>query len=125
MANIRSFNQSPVHDPQVAALKLPPHSIEAEQSLIGGLLINNPAWDRIADVVRENDFYRDDHRRIFRHIGKLIQRGRPADVVTVYESIEQSNEVDQTGGLAYLAEIANATPSAANVRRYAEIVRER
>jgi replicative DNA helicase len=125
MANVRSFNQSPVHDPQVAALKLPPHSIEAEQSLIGGLLIDNPAWDRIADVVRENDFYRDDHKRIFRHIGKLIQRGRPADVVTVYESIEQSNEIDQTGGLAYLAEIANATPSAANVRRYAEIVRER
>jgi replicative DNA helicase len=76
-------------------------------------------------VVRETDFYRDDHRRIFRHIGKLIQNGRPADVVTVYESIEASNEVDQTGGLAYLGEIANATPSAANIRRYAEIVRER
>jgi replicative DNA helicase len=76
-------------------------------------------------VVRETDFYRDDHRRIFRHIGKLIQMGRPADVVTVYESIEQSNEVDQTGGLGYLGEIANATPSAANIRRYAEIVRER
>ena len=125
MAQIRAFNPSQPVDSQVTALKLPPHSIEAEQSLIGGLLIDNVAWDRIGDVVRETDFYRDDHRRIFRHIGKLIQMGRPADVVTVYESIEQSNEVDQTGGLGYLGEIANATPSAANIRRYAEIVRER
>ena len=125
MAQIRAFNPPQQVDSQVAALKLPPHSIEAEQSLIGGLLIDNAAWDRIGDVVRETDFYRDDHRRIFRHIGKLIQQGRPADVVTVYESIEQSNEVDQTGGLGYLGEIANATPSAANIRRYAEIVRER
>jgi replicative DNA helicase len=125
MAQVRAFNPPQPADSQVAALKLPPHSIEAEQSLIGGLLIDNAAWDRIGDVVRETDFYRDDHRRIFRHIGKLIQMGRPADVVTVYESIEQSNEVDQTGGLGYLGEIANATPSAANIRRYAEIVRER
>jgi replicative DNA helicase len=125
MAQVRAFNSQQPVDSQVAALKLPPHSIEAEQSLIGGLLIDNAAWDRIGDVVRETDFYRDDHRRIFRHIGKLIQQGRPADVVTVYESIEASNEVDQTGGLGYLGEIANATPSAANIRRYAEIVRER
>jgi replicative DNA helicase len=125
MAQVRAFNPPQPVDSQVAALKLPPHSIEAEQSLIGGLLIDNAAWDRIGDVVRETDFYRDDHRRIFRHIGKLIQMGRPADVVTVYESIEQSNEIDQTGGLGYLGEIANATPSAANIRRYAEIVRER
>jgi replicative DNA helicase len=125
MAQVRAFNPPQPLDSQVAALKLPPHSIEAEQSLIGGLLIDNAAWDRIGDVVRETDFYRDDHRRIFRHIGKLIQNGRPADVVTVYESIEASNEVDQTGGLAYLGEIANSTPSAANIRRYAEIVRER
>jgi replicative DNA helicase len=115
--------QSP--DPQVTALKLPPHSIEAEQSLIGGLLLDNVAWDRIADIVAEGDFYRDDHRRIFSHIRRLVESGRPADVVTVYESIEKSNEVDQTGGMAYLGEIANATPSAANIRRYAEIVRER
>ncbi|MBK8119307.1 MAG: replicative DNA helicase [Sulfuritalea sp.] len=125
MAQIRALNPPQHVDSQVAMLKLPPHSIEAEQSLIGGLLIDNAAWDRIGDVVRETDFYRDDHRRIFRHIGKLIQQGRPADVVTVYESIEQSNEVDQTGGLGYLGEIANATPSAANIRRYGEIVRER
>jgi replicative DNA helicase len=123
MAQVRAFTPSP--DPQLAALKLPPHSIEAEQSLIGGLLLDNTAWDRIADMVTEGDFYRDDHRRIFSHIRKLVETGRPADVVTIYESIEKSNEVDQTGGLAYLGEIANATPSAANIRRYAEIVHER
>ncbi len=112
-------------DAAVAALKLPPHSIEAEQSLIGGLLLDNTAWDRIADQVSESDFYRDDHRRIFRHIARLIEYGKPADVVTVFESIEKSNEVDATGGMTYLAEIADSTPSAANIRRYAEIVRER
>ncbi|MDO8931609.1 MAG: replicative DNA helicase [Rhodocyclaceae bacterium] len=124
MAQVRAI---PSHsaDAQVAALKLPPHSIEAEQSLIGGLLLDNTAWDRIGDMVAEGDFYRDDHRRIFCHIRKLVETGRPADVVTIYESIEKSNEVDQTGGLAYLGEIANATPSAANIRRYAEIVHER
>ncbi len=119
------YLQAMAGDPQVAALKLPPHSIEAEQSLLGGLLLDNSAWDRIADVVSEGDFYRDDHRRIFAHIRKLIESGRPADVVTVFESIEHANQVEQTGGLAYLGEIANATPSAANIRRYAEIVRER
>ncbi|HEX5391805.1 MAG TPA: replicative DNA helicase [Rhodocyclaceae bacterium] len=125
MAERRAFSPKQSIDPQVAALKLPPHSIEAEQSLIGGLLLDNTAWDRIGDVVASADFYRDDHRRIFTHIQKLVETGRPADVVTVYESIEKSNEVDQTGGLAYLGEIANNTPSAANIRRYAEIVHER
>ncbi len=124
MAQIRAI-PSHVSDPQVAALRLPPHSIEAEQSLIGGLLLDNTAWDRIADMVVEGDFYRDDHRRIFAHIRKLVETGRPADVVTIYESIDKSNETDQTGGLAYLGEIANSTPSAANIRRYAEIVHER
>ena len=124
MAQVRSM-PSPSFDPQVAALRLPPHSVEAEQSLIGGLLLDNTAWDRIADMVVEGDFYRDDHRRIFSHIRRLVETGRPADVVTIYESIDKANEIDQTGGLAYLGEIAHATPSAANIRRYAEIVHER
>ncbi|MBK7663816.1 MAG: replicative DNA helicase [Sterolibacteriaceae bacterium] len=124
MAQTRSFQTIPI-DPQVAALRLPPNSIEAEQSLIGGLLLDNMAWDKIADIVAEFDFYRDDHRRIFRHIARLIEVGRPADVVTVFESLEKSNESEQAGGLAYLGEIANNTPSAANIKRYAEIVRER
>ena len=125
MVQTRAFLNNPQPDPQLVALKLPPHSIEAEQSLIGGLLLDNTAWDRVGDAVSESDFYRDDHRRIFMHIRKLVETGRPADVVTVFESIDKSNEVDQTGGLSYLGEIANNTPSAANIRRYAEIVRER
>lgn len=116
---------SPSTDPQLAALKLPPHSVEAEQSLIGGLLLDNTVWDRVADLISEVDFYRDDHRRVFRHISKLIELGKPADVVTVFESLEKNGEAEQAGGLAYLGEIANSTPSAANIRRYAEIVRER
>ena len=106
-------------------LHLPPHSIEAEQSVIGGLLLDNVAWERIAGQVTEADFYRDDHRRIFRSITRMLDRGQPADVVTVAEALEDSNEAELTGGLAYLGEIANNTPSAANIRRYAEIVRER
>ena len=92
----QTYMQAAPMDPQVAALKLPPHSIEAEQSLIGGLLLDNSAWDRIADIVSESDFYRDDHRRIFAHIRKLVETGRPADVVTVYESIEHANQAEQT-----------------------------
>ena len=112
--------------PGALGIKLPPHSIEAEHSVLGGLLFGGEAaWDRVADVVSESDFYRDDHRRIFRHIALLASTGKGADVVTVFESIERSNEVDQTGGLGYLGEIANNTPSAANIRRHAEIVRDR
>ena len=106
-------------------LRLPPHSIEAEQSVIGGLLLDNEAWIKVGDLISDKDFYRDDHRRIYRHITQLLDRSRAADVVTVFASIEKSNEMDQTGGLAYLGEIANATPSAANIRHYAVIVREK
>jgi replicative DNA helicase len=124
-ATPRVFATNRSEDPQIAALRLPPHSVEAEQSLIGGLLLDNLAWDKIGDIVSEVDFYRDDHRRIFRRIKQLVEQGKPADVVTVFEAIEKHNEIDQAGGLAYLSEIANNTPSAANIRRYAEIVHER
>jgi replicative DNA helicase len=107
------------------SIALPPHHIEAEQSVLGGLMLENAAFDRIADVVTDVDFYRDDHRRIFRHIRRLIESGKPADVLTVSESADQTNETDQIGGLGYLGEIANNTPSAANIRRYAEIVADR
>jgi replicative DNA helicase len=125
MASARILPGPAAPDPHTAQLKLPPHSVEAEQALLGGLMLDNSAWDRVGDLVSEADFYRDDHRRIFRHISKLIGLGKPADVVTVFESIEKSDEVQASGGLAYLGEIANNTPSAANIRRYAEIVRER
>jgi replicative DNA helicase len=112
-------------DPQLLALKVPPHSIEAEQSLLGALLLDNQAFDRVADLVTAEDFYRDDHRRIWRHIAKLIEAGKPADVVTVSESVEASEDKDKTGGPAYLGALAQNTPSALNIRRYAELVRER
>jgi replicative DNA helicase len=114
-----------VMDPQIGALKLPPHSVEAEQSLLGGLLLDNAAWDRVADLVSEVDFYRDEHRRIFQHIARLMELGKPADVVTVFESLDKSGDAQNAGGLAYLGELANNTPSASNIRRYGEIVRER
>src|SRR5512142_2551992 len=112
-------------DPQVSQLRVPPHSVEAEQSVLGGLLIDNGAFDRIADVLTEADFYRDEHRRIWRHIARLVERGRPADVVTVDESIKSGEDRDRTGGLAYLGTLAQSTPSAHNIKRYAEIVRDR
>jgi replicative DNA helicase len=112
-------------DPQLLALKVPPHSIEAEQSLLGALLLDNQAFDRVADLVTGEDFYRDDHRRLWRHIARLIEAGRPADVVTVSESVEASEDKDKTGGPAYLGALAQNTPSALNIRRYAELVRER
>ena len=106
-------------------LRVPPHSIEAEQSVLGGLLLDNQAWDRIADLVLESDFYRFDHRLIFQHILKLIDRQRPADVVTVFESLQSAGKSDEVGGLTYLNALAQNTPTAANIRRYAEIVRDR
>jgi len=112
-------------DPQLLALKVPPHSVEAEQSLLGGLLLDNQAFDRIADLVSGDDFYRDDHRRIYRHIARMIEVARPADVVTVAESIEASEDKDKTGGRAYIGALAQNTPSALNIRRYAELVHER
>src|ERR687888_2236095 len=93
-------------DPQLLALKVPPHSVEAEQSLLGALLLDNQAFDRVADLVSAEDFYRDDHRRIWRHIAKLIESNKPADVVTVSESIEASEDKDKTGGPSYLGALA-------------------
>ena len=122
--NPASFPKQPV-DPAIAHLRVPPHSIEAEQSVLGGLLLDNPAFDKIADIISERDFYRDEHQRIFRHISKLLERGKPADAVTVAESLDLGGEGNETGGLAYLGELAVNTPSASNIRRYAEIVRER
>ncbi|MDD5241456.1 MAG: replicative DNA helicase [Sulfuricella sp.] len=114
-----------MNDQQLDALKLPPHSVEAEQSVLGGLLLDNSAWEKIADLVTEADFYRHDHRLIYRHISKLIDHGKPADVITIAESLENSAKLGDVGGLAYLGALAQNTPSAANIRRYAEIVRER
>lgn len=107
-----------------AALRIPPHSIESEQSVIGGLLLDNGAIDRVGSL-RPEHFYRDDHRRIYTAICALIAANKPADVITVFDALEQSGEAERVGGLAYLGDIANNTPSAANIRRYAESVVDR
>jgi len=116
---------TPVADPQLAAVRTPPHSVEAEQSVLGGLLLDNASWDRIADRLAGEDFYRHDHRLIFQHVSRLIEQSRPADAITVFEALQTSGKAGEAGGLAYLNALAQNTPSAANIRRYAEIVRER
>ncbi len=112
-------------DPEFESLKLPPHSLEAEQSVLGGLLIDNDAWDKIIDILKESDIYREDHRLIYRHIGQLIAASKPADVITVFESLKSVDKADDVGGLEYLNALAQNVPSAANIRRYAELVRDR
>ncbi|HSI95425.1 MAG: replicative DNA helicase [Methylophilaceae bacterium] len=112
-------------DDSLASLKLPPHSVEAEQSVLGGLLLENEALDKIADLIASTDFYRHDHRVIYEHISRLIEHNKPADIVTVAESLESTAQLSAIGGISYLGALAQNTPSAANIRRYAEIVRER
>jgi len=107
------------------AIKVPPQSVEAEQSVLGGLMLEGQAWDRVADKITEADFYRKEHRLIFRAIGALAEESSPADVVTVSEWLDKHQELQNAGGLAYLASLANNTPSAANIGAYANIVRER
>ena len=112
-------------DPQIDALKLPPHSLEAEQSVLGGLLLDNDAADRVGDVAAAEDFYSDAHRVIYRHVMQLIANGKPADVVTLAESLSSAQKLDYVGGLAYLGALVQNVPTAANIRHYAQIVRDR
>ena len=109
----------------LSLLRTPPHSIEAEQSVLGGLMLDNMAWDKINDVVHEDDFYRYDHRLIFKTIMGLVDKAYPADVLTVFESLQNQGRLDEVGGMAYLNALATGVSSAVNIRRYAEIVRDR
>ena len=102
-----------------------PHSIEAEQSVLGGLLLSADAWDAVAESVSDRDFYRPDHRLIFRQIARLAEASEPVDVITVADKLEASGELEAAGGLPYLAELAQNTPSASNIRAYGQVVRER
>src|SRR6266404_3496503 len=106
-------------------LRLPPHSIEAEQSLLGGLMLDSAAWDQVADRVLAEDFYRHDHRLVFEAVAGLIERNQPCDAVTLSGHLESQGLLDQVGGLSYLGSLARDTPTAANIRAYADIVRER
>jgi len=109
----------------VENLKVPPHSIEGEQAVLGGLLLSHRAFDQVADVITETDFYREDHRLIFRAIHELNNKGKPCDAVTVTEWFESHGKVDLVDGGGYISKLASSTPSAANVKAYAEIVREK
>ena len=113
------------NDLQVDALKLPPHSIEAEQSVLGGLLLDNDSADKVGDVISADDFYSEAHRLVYRHITQLIAEGKPADVVTLSEALGSVQKLDYVGGLAYLGALVQNVPTAANIRHYATIVRER
>ena len=113
------------YDHQLAQLRVPPHSTEAESSVLGGLLLDNQAWDRVGDLLIESDFYRFEHRLIYAGIAKLVNASKPADVITVYEHLQSIGKSEEVGGLAYLNALAQYVPSASNIRRYAEIVRER
>ena len=106
-------------------LKVPPHSVEAEQAVIGGLLLDNRAWEEIADRVTESDFYRGDHRLIFNAIRSLEEKSQPFDAVTLSEWLEKNGQLEDAGGLAYIGRLAKETPTAANIVAYADIVRER
>ena len=119
---MQTFSNS---DAQIDQIKLPPHSVEAEQSVLGGLLLEASALDKIIDLVSVDDFYRQEHRLVFRQIVRLSEMAKPVDVITVAEALENAGELEKVGGLPYLGSLAHNVPSAANVRRYGEIVRER
>ena len=112
-------------DVATEALRVPPHSLEAEQAVLGGLMLDNATWDQVVDRLDEYDFYRADHRLIFRAIRRLAEQGKPFDLLTLAEWLEDHNELEEGGGFAYLGVLARDTPSAANVRAYADIIRER
>lgn len=122
------LNELPIDfstDQQVAQLRVPPHSIEAESSVLGGLLLDNGAWDRVGDLLVDGDFYRHEHQLVYAAIGALINASKPADVITVFEHLQNQGHAQAVGGLGYLNSLAQYVPSASNIRRYAEIVRER
>jgi replicative DNA helicase len=123
-AQLSSFNVTS-GDHVVAQLRIPPHSVEAESSVLGGLLLDNQAWDRVGDLLLDLDFYRYEHRLVYGAIGALVNASKPADVITVFEQLQNQGRAEDCGGLAYLNSLAQYVPSAANIRRYAEIVRER
>ncbi|MDY6890930.1 MAG: replicative DNA helicase [Pseudomonadota bacterium] len=114
-----------LNDELLERIKQPPHSIEAEQSVLGGLMLDNNAWDTVSEILLESHFYRADHRMIFRTMQKLIDAGRPIDSVTVSEELDRTGELERAGGLEYLVNLARNTPSASNIRAYSEIVRDR
>jgi replicative DNA helicase len=112
-------------DSEVERLKIPPHSVEAEQSVLGGLMLSPESWDDVADRVMAEDFYRPDHRLVFTTMSELVEAKQPLDVITLSEALETRGELERVGSIAYLGELVKNTPSAANIQTYADIIRER
>ena len=121
----KQINPAPAAEAEATALKIPPHSIEAEQAVLGAVFLDKDAWDKVAERVEEGDFYRNDHRIIFRALAALSEAGEPTDIVTTAEWLENHQLLDEAGGMRNLAALADNTPSAANIAAYAEIVRKR
>lgn len=119
------MEKSELTDEDLARIKVPPHSMEAEQSVLGGLMLDNNAWDTVSEVVLDDNFYRQEHRKIYRTMRKLVNDGNPIDVVTLSEELDRTGDLEGAGGLDYLIELAKNTPSASNIRAYSEIVRDR
>ena len=109
----------------LSPLKVPPHSIEAERSVLGGLMLDDNAWDNISGALAAEDFYRSDHRIIYRVMADLVERNNPLDIITISEALEGIGELENVGGLAYISDLASSTPTASNIHAYAQIVRER
>ena len=124
-AVLSSLQEDQFPDQVVTQLRIPPHSLEAESSVLGGLLLDNTSWDKVDDLLNENDFYRYENRIIYACVQSLINANKPADVITVYETLQNQGKSEEIGGLAYLNSLAQFVPSSANIRRYGEIIRER
>ena len=122
---IETLRSADVIHTETDALKVPPHSLQAEQAVLGGLMLDNAAWDVVADRVSEEDFYRRNHRLIFHAIVELAEKNDPLDAVTLSEWLSHNGLLDDVGGLAALGALAQNTPSAANIKAYADIVRDK
>ena len=122
---LKSIDRNSLQEDKLATVRVPPHSVEGEQSVLGGLMLDNEAWDKISDIITSADFYRQDHRLIFDAIAELADDGKPLDAITVAEQLDNTKHGEVSGGLAYLSELVKNTPSSANIKAYGEIVRER
>ncbi|MEX0603693.1 MAG: replicative DNA helicase [Marinobacter sp.] len=112
-------------DSETSRIKVPPHSLEAEQAVLGGLMLDNRRFDEVSEIITSSDFYRQDHRLIFGAAERLAAESEPLDVVTLAEFLERAGDIEDSGGLSYLAELAEKTPGATNIKAYSQIVRER
>lgn len=125
MTDALSTKRFTANRPIPVGAKVPPHSVDAEQSVLGGLMLDARAWDQVAERLMQDDFYKHEHRLIFKAMGRLIEQSKPVDVLTVSETLREAHELEQVGGEVYLFELTNNTPSAANIAAYADIVKER